>query len=257
MSISSDDTSVLGEFQYPRTGKRGVPQQFPRKLYDMLEIESEGQSESTCCVHWAASGSGFKIANVAKFSEVVLPKYFKTSKFSSFQRNLNLYGFVKNRRGPEVDVYSNAKFNRGDLDMLSHLTKRKPTESKKMQEQKSLSSPQNNVSSSSSLPSYVRTVSPTISFVGQEKFIHVTDTSSTPINTRGLTHSSLNIQPNSPPLSYQKIGASVSMPSHVHNSAHLVSPSNKPCQGGRLDLLAEAMRTVIANERSSFEREFA
>lgn len=154
------------------------------------------------------------------------------------------YGFVKNRRGPEVDVYSNAKFNRGDLDMLSHLTKRKPTESKKMQEQKSLSSPQNNVSSSSSLPPYVRTVSPTISFVGQEKFIH-------------LTHSSLYIQPNSPPLSYQKIGASVSMPSHVHNSAHLVSPSNKPCQGGRLDLLAEAMRTVIANERSSFEREFA
>ena len=166
------------------------------------------------------------------------------------------YGFVKNRRGPEVDVYSNAKFNRGDLDMLSHLTKRKPTESKKMQEQKSLSSPQNNASSCS-LPPYVRTVSPTISFVGQEKFIHVTDTSSTPINTRGLTHSSLNIQPNSPPLSYQKICASVSMPSHVHNSAHLVSPSNKPCQGGRLDLLAEAMRTVIANERSSFEREFA
>eukprot|EP00970_Alexandrium_tamarense_P020677 scaffold15496_cov193-Alexandrium_tamarense.AAC.3 len=112
MSISSDDTSVLGEFQYPRTGKRGVPQQFPRKLYDMLEIESEGQSESTCCVHWAASGSGFKITNVAKFSEVVLPKYFKTSKFSSFQRNLNLvrhlYDVVRNIK--HISLYATNTF---------------------------------------------------------------------------------------------------------------------------------------------------
>ena len=98
---------------YPRTGKRGVPQQFPRKLYEMLEFESGSLS-----VDWVANGRGFCITNVEHFSQVVLPKWFKvrlyksnkyatslyihdvicmsfvytqqTCKFSSFQRNLNL-----------------------------------------------------------------------------------------------------------------------------------------------------------------------
>ena len=57
---------------YPRTGKRGVPQQFPRKLYEMLEFESGSFS-----VDWVANGRGFCIKNVKHFSEIVLPKWFK------------------------------------------------------------------------------------------------------------------------------------------------------------------------------------
>eukprot|EP00804_Cyclotella_cryptica_P010228 CCRYP_016700-RA/>CCRYP_016700-RA protein AED:0.04 eAED:0.04 QI:31/1/1/1/0/0/2/500/129 len=72
-TCNCENTSVEEDkIQYPRTGKRGVPQQFPRKLYEMLEMESRSFS-----VGWTASGRGFQITNVPLFSEVVLPKWFK------------------------------------------------------------------------------------------------------------------------------------------------------------------------------------
>jgi hypothetical protein len=71
MKKYTDHDNVL----YPRTGKRGVPQQFPRKLYEMLEFESGSFS-----VDWIASGSGFRISNVEYFSDIVLPKWFKVCK---------------------------------------------------------------------------------------------------------------------------------------------------------------------------------
>ena len=74
--------------KYPRTGKRGLPQQFPRKLYDLLEAESGGAGSAY--VHWSPTGRAFRIANAALFSALILPKHFKTNKLSSFQRNLNL-----------------------------------------------------------------------------------------------------------------------------------------------------------------------
>lgn len=68
---------------YPRTGKRGVPQQFPRKLYEMLEFESGSFS-----VDWIASGSGFRISNVEYFSDIVLPKWFKVCRDSNIEMSL-------------------------------------------------------------------------------------------------------------------------------------------------------------------------
>ena len=78
---------------YPKTGKRGVPQQFPRRLYNMLESESEQQQLSprdSRLIAWSESGKAFRIEDVTLFSTLILPKYFRTNKFSSFQRNLNL-----------------------------------------------------------------------------------------------------------------------------------------------------------------------
>ena len=86
-TITVDRTAIMvDKANYPRTGRRGVPQQFPRKLYEMLEAESKGGT----IVHWSSSGRAFRIADVSLFSQEILGKYFKTSKFSSFQRNLNL-----------------------------------------------------------------------------------------------------------------------------------------------------------------------
>ena len=71
----------------PKTGKRGVPQQFPRRLYEMIEAESiAGKS----IISWSETGLAFHIQDTNIFSTHVLPKYFRTNKFSSFQRNLNL-----------------------------------------------------------------------------------------------------------------------------------------------------------------------
>ena len=90
--IETETTSL----QYPRTGKRGVPQQFPRRLYEMLQSESKllaASADHPKIIFWSESGKAFRIADVADFSATILPKYFRTKKFSSFQRNLNLVSF--------------------------------------------------------------------------------------------------------------------------------------------------------------------
>lgn len=110
--------------QYPRTGRRGVPQQFPIKLYGMLEAESDPtRPEHERIISWSASGKAFHIEDTTLFSTSVLPKYFRTNKFSSFQRNLNLYGFSKVKRGADMDMYAHDSFIRGRPDLLAQLKK--------------------------------------------------------------------------------------------------------------------------------------
>lgn len=90
---------------YPRTGRRGVPQQFPIKLYGMLESETEkakAKAEADGMIRWSESGKAFHIEDSAVFAALVLPKYFRTSKFSSFQRNLNLVSLFINIAWPSL-----------------------------------------------------------------------------------------------------------------------------------------------------------
>ena len=49
-------------------------------------------------VHWGDDGTTFIIEDSIKFSVTVLPKYFNHKKFSSFVRQLNMYGFNKINR---------------------------------------------------------------------------------------------------------------------------------------------------------------
>ena len=72
---------------YPRTGKRGAPQAFPRKVFEIL---SEQPAE---IISWTPSGLAFVIHDMPRFVSEVLQKYFAHQKFSSFQRQLNLYGY--------------------------------------------------------------------------------------------------------------------------------------------------------------------
>ena len=97
MSTDQDEYSPLEQFSFPRTGKRGVPQQFPRRLYEMLDRETKSLEEDSNhpkVIAWSNSGRAFRIHDVAEFSETILPKYFRTKKLSSFQRNLNLVSLL-------------------------------------------------------------------------------------------------------------------------------------------------------------------
>ena len=92
-SIQHAPSINLSSVSYPRTGKRGVPQQFARRLYEMLQSETKLALESPqadVLIKWSDSGLAFRIIDVKEFTSLVLPKYFRTKKFSSFQRNLNL-----------------------------------------------------------------------------------------------------------------------------------------------------------------------
>jgi hypothetical protein len=58
-------------------------------------------------VRWTPGGKSFLILDVKKFSEDILPNYFKHSKFTSFNRQLNFYGFRKIRIDPSSIIDSN------------------------------------------------------------------------------------------------------------------------------------------------------
>ena len=104
-TTATTTNSPLSQFAFPRTGKRGVPQQFPRRLYEMLDGETSNAASDARhpkLIVWSNSGKAFRIHNVTEFSSVVLPKYFRTHKFSSFQRNLNL---VSTSTGTTITSY--------------------------------------------------------------------------------------------------------------------------------------------------------
>jgi hypothetical protein len=62
---------------------------FLRTLYTLLN------AESPAIISWSPCGTFFQVVDIARLERHVLPRYFKHSKFASFQRQLNNFGFRK------------------------------------------------------------------------------------------------------------------------------------------------------------------
>ena len=66
---------------------------FPWKLHKMLE-DAENANQ-TSIVSWTSNGRAFHVHERLAFMESIIPKYFKHTKFKSFQRQLYLYDFKR------------------------------------------------------------------------------------------------------------------------------------------------------------------
>lgn len=99
-----------------RKGPRGgVTDPFPSKLYEMLEETlSEGLDH---IITWQVHGRCFKINDFDVFARDLLPRYFRQTKFSSFKRQMNLYGFRKVLSGTDCGSYYHELFLRGRPDL--------------------------------------------------------------------------------------------------------------------------------------------
>ncbi|KAI8883822.1 hypothetical protein K501DRAFT_248967 [Backusella circina FSU 941] len=104
---------------------------FVHKLYNMV-VDNEYQH----LIAWTHTDNSFIVCNIIEFSRDVLPKHFKHNNFSSFVRQLNMYGFHKVNKSPrghrtlaenQIWEFSHPKFIRDRQDLLDEI-KRKALE---------------------------------------------------------------------------------------------------------------------------------
>jgi hypothetical protein len=89
----------------------GVSVSFPQKLHSVLDqVERDGLAH---VVAWQPHGRCFVIHKPKEFTEHIMPHYFRQSKLTSFQRQLNLYGFNRITRGTDAGGYYHELFLRG------------------------------------------------------------------------------------------------------------------------------------------------
>lgn len=99
MTVSSERDSSMAS-----KASGGVNNPFPTVLHKLLsETEKLGFDN---IISWQPHGRSFLIHRPKDFIKDVVPKYFKHSKLSSFQRQLSLYGFVRlTNEGPDKNAY--------------------------------------------------------------------------------------------------------------------------------------------------------
>lgn len=94
---------------------------FPVRLFDMLAAtEARGQAS---IVSWLSHGRAIRVHDPEAFVAQILPHYFRQSKITSFQRQLNVYGFRRIVFGRDVGAYHHQCFLRGVRHLAFQITR--------------------------------------------------------------------------------------------------------------------------------------
>lgn len=104
------------------SGKRGVIEPFPEKLHRLLrECEATGNDD---IISFTADGKAFQIHKPDRFFSIIVPRYFKQSKLSSFKRQLNLYRFELITIGPSRGGYAHPNFQKYKPELCRQIRRR-------------------------------------------------------------------------------------------------------------------------------------
>eukprot|EP00980_Cylindrotheca_fusiformis_P017355 scaffold5380_cov131-Cylindrotheca_fusiformis.AAC.32 len=96
--------------------------QFPWRLHELL-TESETNGNDTIISWIPGTNNAFKVHDKEKFTNEILPAYFNATKYKSFQRNLNLWGFESITEGPNKGGCQHPVFIRGDREKCHYMTR--------------------------------------------------------------------------------------------------------------------------------------
>ena len=119
----SSSSTVLDDMNNQSVARGGVVTPFPWKLHDMLErVDVDGYEQ---IVSWQPHGRSFMVHKPDAFVETVMPVYFNQTKFASFQRQLNLYGFRRITQGRDKGAYYHSCFLRGQRNLCQGMNRQK------------------------------------------------------------------------------------------------------------------------------------
>jgi len=108
---------------------------FVRKLWDLVENPTVDY-----LISWSKGGTAFCVHHPAEFAKDVLPHYFKHNNFTSFVRQLNMYGFRKllskeqgaiKSENPEWEFH-HQYFVQGKVDLLENIKRKVNPDEKKV-----------------------------------------------------------------------------------------------------------------------------
>lgn len=118
-SASSLDSNDRGR----SIAKGGVTTPFPWKLHIMLDAMGKSGDKSIVC--WQPHGRAFMVHKPKDFVQQVMPHFFNQTKYASFQRQLNLYGFSRLTHGPDKGAYYHNCFVRGKRHLCKGMIRQK------------------------------------------------------------------------------------------------------------------------------------
>jgi hypothetical protein len=108
-----------------KQGRRGpASETFPQKLHRML-ADLERRPGGSDVASFLPHGRAFAIHNPKKFVSEIMPGYFRMSRFSSFQRQLNLYDFKRITEGRDKGAYYHELFLHGRVKICSQMKRTK------------------------------------------------------------------------------------------------------------------------------------
>jgi hypothetical protein len=119
-SDSYVDCLALG-VQAPTTLRQTKCKSFPDKVFRMVsDLESQGLTE---IASFLPHGRAFMVHDIDRFVAEIMPLYFKQSKWSSFTRQLNLWGMLRIINGPDAGGFYHCLFLKGRPDLVSYMAR--------------------------------------------------------------------------------------------------------------------------------------
>lgn len=99
--------------------------QFPWKLHEMLRLAE--QNNKSDIISWLNGGNiggigvGFKVHKKDRFCSEIMPGYFASQKYKTFQRSLNLWGFESVAKGEERGACYHKFFVKGRPELCHNM----------------------------------------------------------------------------------------------------------------------------------------
>lgn len=123
-SIDYSESDQHDQDEYDKSiAKGGVTTPFPWKLHDMLDDMDRQGTHSV--VTWQPHGRAFMVHKPKDFVDKIMKHYFNQTKYASFQRQLNLYGFSRLSHGKDKGAYYHMCFVRGERGLCRSMIRQK------------------------------------------------------------------------------------------------------------------------------------